>query len=159
MRPSSLFECPAGHAGHRRSKIVFTISKSRDSNQDLSFSKHLMFEQKSDPLLTRPQFAWRMVRSIGVASIVLIFSLAIGSVGYHYYCELPWVDALLNASMILTGMGPVEQVKTTSAKLFATAYALYSGVAFLTIMAVLLAPVAHRFIHHFNLEDESDSEK
>lgn len=115
-----------------------------------------MFEQKSDPLLTRPQFAWRMARSIGVATIVMIFSLAIGSAGYHYFCELPWVDALLNAAMILTGMGPVEQVRTTSGKLFATAYALYSGVAFLTMMAVLLAPVAHRFMHQFNLEDESD---
>lgn len=99
-----------------------------------------------------------MVRSVGFASTVLIFSLAIGSVGYHYFCDLPWVDALLNASMILTGMGPVEQVKTTSAKLFAIAYALYSGVAFLTIMAVLLAPIAHRFMHQFHLEEESDAE-
>lgn len=118
-----------------------------------------MFEQKSEPLLTTPQFAWRMVRSIGVAVAVLVFSLGIGTAGYHYFCELPWVDAVLNASMILTGMGPVDRVTTTSAKLFATSYALYSGVAFLTMMAVLVAPIAHRIMHQFHLEEESDADK
>lgn len=117
-----------------------------------------MFENKSDPLLPRAEFVWRMARSCGVAAVILIVSLSVGAAGYHYFCDLPWVDAFLNASMILTGMGPVEPLRTTSAKLFATGYAIYSGVAFLTSMAVLLAPLAHRFIHQFHLEDENDSD-
>lgn len=139
-----------------QSALVFPGTSASIQQLSTQLHKPLMFEQKSDPLLSRPEFAWRMARSVGVATIVMIFSLAIGSIGYHYFCELTWIDALLNASMILTGMGPVAQVHTTSGKLFATAYALYSGVAFLTTMAVVLAPVAHRFMHQFNLEDETD---
>jgi len=70
--------------------------------------------------------------------------------GYHYFGLLPWIDALLNASMILTGMGPVDPMRSTAGKLFATFYALYSGIAFLTMMAVLLAPVIHRLMQNFN---------
>jgi hypothetical protein len=65
---------------------------------------------------------------------------------------LPWIDALLNASMILAGMGPVDPVQSTAAKLFATFYALYSGIAFLTMIAILMAPLLHRFLHKFHLE-------
>jgi hypothetical protein len=75
--------------------------------------------------------------------------------GYHYFGELSWLDALLNASMILSGMGPVNELRTTAGKLFATFYALFSGVAFITIVGVLFAPVIHRFLHKFHLEFES----
>ena len=88
--------------------------------------------------------------------MVVVVSLGLGCAGYHYFGELDWVDSLLNSSMILTGMGPVNPMRSTSAKLFASAYALYSGVAFLTMMATLVAPLAHRLIHKFHLEDESD---
>jgi len=115
-----------------------------------------MFEHKSDDLLPRPEFLKRMARSAGLCLGVVAFSLGVGSAGYHYFGVLPWLDALLNASMILTGMGPVDPMRSAAGKLFATAYALYSGVAFLTTMAVFLAPLAHRFMHKFHLEEEDD---
>ena len=94
-----------------------------------------------------------------MAILLIGGSLGIGIVGYHLFVGLGWLDALLNASMILTGMGPVDPVTTAGGKLFASAYALFSGVAFLTIVAVLLAPLIHRFLHRFHLElgrEESD---
>jgi hypothetical protein len=97
-----------------------------------------------------------MARSGVVVAGIIAFSLFLGSAGYHYFAGLTWIDALLNASMILTGMGPVDPLKTTSAKLFATFYSLYSGVAFLTMMAVLVAPLLHRFLHTFHLDVSED---
>ena len=76
-----------------------------------------------------------------------------GSAGYAYFGELGWVDALLNAAMILTGMGPVDRMVTTSGKLFAAFYALYSGIAFLSMMAIIIAPILHRFLHRLHLEE------
>ncbi len=111
-----------------------------------------MYEHKSRPLLPRRKFYRRMARSAAVVAGIIAFSLLLGSAGYHYLGGLPWIDALLNASMILTGMGPVDPMRTVAAKLFATFYALYSGVAFLTMMAVLVAPPLHRFLHKFHLE-------
>ncbi len=85
-------------------------------------------------------------------------SLGLGVLGYHLLGGLSWLDALVNASMILTGMGPVNVVATVAGKLFASFYALFSGVAFLTIVAVLLAPVVHRFLHRFHLDLAGDPE-
>ncbi len=85
-------------------------------------------------------------------------SLALGVLGYHLLAGLSWLDALVNASMILTGMGPVNPIETAAGKLFASLYALFSGVAFLTIVAVLLAPAVHRFLHRFHLELAGDPE-
>jgi hypothetical protein len=117
-----------------------------------------MFEHKSQPLLTRSAFLGRMTRSGAVVVGIIAFSLFLGSAGYHYLGGFPWIDALLNASMILTGMGPVDPLKSTAAKLFATFYSLYSGVAFLTMMAVLVAPLLHRFMHKFHLEVSEDDQ-
>jgi hypothetical protein len=103
-------------------------------------------------LPSRAVFLQRMARSASVATFLIGGSLGIGILGYHYLVGLRWLDALLNASMILTGMGPVDPVVTPAGKLFASAYALFSGVAFLTIVAVLLAPIIHRFLHRFHLE-------
>jgi hypothetical protein len=116
-----------------------------------------MFEKKHDELLPRRIFFLRLGRSFGVSLLIVAFSLLLGSAGYHYWGELSWIDSLLNASMILTGMGPVNPMSTVEGKLFATFYALYSGIAFLTIMAVVLAPVVHRFLHKFHLEDEEET--
>jgi len=115
-----------------------------------------MFEHRRQPLLSTREFALRLLRCCGLAAVVVAFSLGLGSVGYHYLGDLPWIDALLNSAMILTGMGPVDRITTTSGKLFATFYALYSGIAFLTMMAVLLAPIVHRFMHrlHADVEEE-----
>jgi hypothetical protein len=117
-----------------------------------------MFETRNEPLLPRAKFLWRMGRSFGVTLIVVAISLLLGSMGYHYFGQLSWVDGLLNAAMILTGMGPVDTMPTTAGKLFSTFYALYSGIAFLTMMAVLLAPLLHRLLHKFTGEDDDDDE-
>jgi len=87
-----------------------------------------------------------------LGSSVLLFGLSLGVVGYHYIADLAWIDALLNASMILTGMGPVDATVTSKAKLFASFYALFSGFIFLGMASVLVAPFAHRLLHRFHLE-------
>lgn len=112
------------------------------------------------PLLSRAEFAARIAKNALLGLGLIVVSLAIGVVGYHATAGLGWIDALLNASMILTGMGPVDELKTDGAKLFASFYALFSGVAFLTIVAVLMAPLVHRFLHRFHLElaDEDDGD-
>lgn len=86
--------------------------------------------------------------------VVLVFSLGIGVVGYHHYFQLAWVDSLYNASLILTGMGPVDKAPDNAAKVFASFYSIYSGVAFLTSVAVIFSPVVHRFLHKFRLDME-----
>ena len=83
-------------------------------------------------------------------------SLALGVLGYHLLAGLSWIDALVNASMILTGMGPVDPMHTAAAKIFASIYAIFSGVAFLTSVGVLLAPAAHRILHRFHLDGDDD---
>jgi hypothetical protein len=109
------------------------------------------FEHYSQPLLPWRSFLLRLTRHGGIALVLLVFSLLMGMVGYHLIGRLTWVDAFLNASMILTGMGPVSQLATVEAKIFSGCYALYSGIAFLTSMGVLFAPVLHRVMHKFHL--------
>jgi hypothetical protein len=87
------------------------------------------------------------------AFLLLGFSLGIGMIGYHYFNELPWLDSLLNASMILTGMGHIDSMKNDGAKWFASIYAIFSGVAFLSTVAVFLSPIVHRFLHRLHLDD------
>lgn len=111
-----------------------------------------MFEHRSAPLLSRTEFFLRFLRSAGIAAFVITGSLGMGAAGYHITEKLTWLDSILNASMILSGMGPVHNPETPGGKVFATCYALFSGIAFLTITAVLFAPVAHRFLHHFHME-------
>jgi len=113
-----------------------------------------MFEHSKDPIATRRKFYFRAFRFGVYSSIVLVFSLGIGVLGYHYLAQLSWVDSLLNASMILTGMGPVNILDNDTSKVFASFYALFSGVAFLTIVAVMFAPIVHRFIHKLNVDLE-----
>jgi hypothetical protein len=119
-----------------------------------------MFEHKSELLLSRKAFYARFAWSVLATAGIVVFSLFMGSAGYHYLGDLPWIDALLNASMILAGMGPVDPIRSSTAKLFAAFYALYSGIAFLTMVAILMAPILHRFLHKFHLEvsEESDEE-
>jgi hypothetical protein len=112
------------------------------------------FEQHDEPLLPLARFWARLVRGVAIGAILILGSLMIGVAGYHWIAGLAWVDAILNASMILTGMGPVDRLETTAAKLFASVYAIFSGVAFLTSVGVLLAPVVHRFLHRFHIGDE-----
>ena len=111
-----------------------------------------MFTHRTRPLLPRKLFALRVLRSLALALGIIGVSLALGVCGYHFCEGLPWLDSLLNASMILTGMGPVSELHTVAGKWFASFYALFSGVVFITSVAVLLAPLVNRFLHKFHLE-------
>ena len=111
-----------------------------------------MLEHRHAPLLPRKKFVHRVAWSAAAAGALVIGSLGLGVLGYHLCGGLSWLDALVNASMILTGMGPVDPITSVGGKLFASFYALFSGVAFLTIVAVLFAPAVHRFLHRFHLE-------
>ncbi len=117
-----------------------------------------MFEHRSAPVLPRARFLRRMLRSSAIAAALILLALALGIAGYRVLGGLGWVDALLNASMILGGMGPVDPITTTGGKLFASFYALFSGIAFLSIAGVLIAPIYHRFLHrfHFDLDEDED---
>jgi hypothetical protein len=90
---------------------------------------------------------------------VIVVSLGIGMLGYHGFEKLGWIDAFVNAAMILSGMGPVASLQTSAGKLFAGCYALYSGIALITILGIIFAPVIHRFLHKFHLEDEGQKVK
>ena len=114
------------------------------------------FEHRTQPLLPRALFYRRLISFSFAALIMILFSLGIGVLGYRYLEGLSWLDALLNASMILGGMGPVNEIHSTSGKLFASFYALFSGIAFLAIAGTLIAPIAHRFLHRIHLEIEED---
>jgi hypothetical protein len=109
-------------------------------------------EGKYQPLAPRRVFYSRVAKAFLATLGVIAFSLGMGTIGYHYLGELPWLDALLNASMILTGMGPTDPMKSDAGKLFAVFYCLYSGIAFLSLVAILMAPIYHRFLHRFNLD-------
>jgi len=104
------------------------------------------------PLAPRQAFLRRVRRGFVFGSAVIGVSLGIGVAGYHVVAGLGWIDSILNAAMILTGMGPVDTMPTTGAKLFASGYALFSGVAFLSSVGVMFAPLAHRLLHRFHLE-------
>jgi len=114
-----------------------------------------MLERKYEQLLSVHQFALRVVYFLGAATLLVLVALGIGVAGYHWIAGLSFIDALLNASMILTGMGPVGELHGTAAKLFASAYALFSGIVFISATGVLLTPLFHRLLHLFHVE-ESD---
>ena len=111
-----------------------------------------MYEHRSKPLLSPVEFFFRVLNHGLIASCIVLFALGLGVLGYHLLEGLPWIDALLNASMILGGMGPVDTLHTVGGKLFASAYALFSGVVFIGVMGLVLAPFAHRLLHHVHLD-------
>ena len=113
-----------------------------------------LFERKTEPVISRARFAGRMAAAFGVTLIIIVASLAMGMAGYHFLGGLAWIDALHNSAMILTGMGPVDPMQTTAGKLFATFYALYSGIAFLTAVGIFFAPILHRGLHRFHLDSK-----
>ena len=112
-----------------------------------------MYEHRRQRLLSRAEFGKRVGRHGLVALGVLLFGLGIGVLGYHWLAHLSWIDSLLNASMILGGMGPVDPLPTNAAKIFASCYALFSGLAFIGIVSVLLAPFVHRMLHRLHAEE------
>ena len=110
-----------------------------------------MFEHRTAPLLPRHHFFLRVLGYIAAATVLVGTALGLGVLGYHHLGGLPWIDALVNASMILGGMGPVDPIASDAGKLFASFYALFSGLAFIGITAVLVAPFAHRLLHRLHL--------
>ncbi len=118
-----------------------------------------MFESKRQPLLSRRAFAGRMAKHLLVSGIVVGVALLIGILGYHFIAGFGWTDSLLNASMILGGMGPVGELQSDAGKLFASLYALFSGLVFIGISAILAAPIVHRVLHRFHLDESDLSEK
>lgn len=113
-----------------------------------------MYEHRKHHLLAWPHFLRRAGRHLLWAFLILVVGVGIGTVGYKVAAGLPWIDAFLNASMILGGMGPVDRMDTTTAKLFAALYALFSGLVFIGVMAVVLAPWVHRLFHWVHLEED-----
>jgi len=111
-----------------------------------------MYEHRSQPLLPFDLFMRRVFNHVLVAFALMAASLGIGILGYHFIESLSWIDALLNASMILGGMGPVNELHTDAGKLFASFYALFSGSVFLVITGIVVAPLAHRLLHRLHLE-------
>jgi hypothetical protein len=113
-----------------------------------------MYEHHKQPLAKQSVFAKRLALN-GVAGFILLaFSLSVGMIGYHFLEGLSWIDSLLNASMILGGMGPVAPLQTVAGKLFASFYALYSGVILLAAVGILAVPIFHRFLHRFHLAED-----
>jgi hypothetical protein len=113
-----------------------------------------MYEHHRQKLLPRKLFIIRFLLHCLIAVGVIAAALGVGVLGYHFLEGLPWIDSLLNASMILGGMGPVNPLASTGGKLFASFYALFSGIVFLVIAGILLAPVVHRFLHKLHLDGE-----
>lgn len=117
----------------------------------------MIYEPRHHPLAPVPVFRRRILNSAGLAAAVLGASLTVGVAGYHWWGGLEWLDALVNASMILGGMGPVDPITRPAGKWFAAAYALYSGVALLTSVGIIFAPAVHRLLHAFHIEGEADA--
>jgi hypothetical protein len=119
----------------------------------------MTFERRHEPLLPRALFVHRLARWSAFAGALLLGSLALGVCGYHFLEGLPWIDAMLDASMILGGMGPVDPIRTTAGKLFASFYALYSGLAIISVAGLLIAPIFHRFLHRFHIEGGREQDR
>ena len=111
-----------------------------------------MFEHRLSPLLPVKEFRARLAKMVALGFALIAASLAVGMLGYHYIAEQSWTDSYLNAAMILSGMGPIGELKSAGAKIFAGTYALYSGLALILIAGIILSPVVHRFLHKFHLE-------
>lgn len=113
----------------------------------------MMFEHHTDPLLPRHRFLLRAAFFLLLSAALVAAALGVGVLGYHYLGDLSWIDALLNASMILGGMGPVDPITSHAGKLFASFYALFSGLLFIGAMSLVLTPFVHRLMHKLHIEE------
>ena len=120
-----------------------------------SHQKKIGFEHKNEPLLPKNLFVKRILKHFGLGILVIFTSLMIGVLGYHFFEGFSWIDSLLNASMILGGMGPVGELHTDTGKFFASMYALFSGIVFLVTVAIIIAPVVHRFLHRLHIDERA----
>ena len=115
-----------------------------------------MFEHRKQPLISTRDFVKRVGKFTAMALLLVGVSWLIGILGYRLLEGMPWIDSTLNAAMILGGMGPVNELHTTAGKIFASCYALFSGIIFLVSVGILLAPIIHRFMHKFHLQSDKD---
>ena len=113
-----------------------------------------MYEHVSERLLPFREFAWRLAGHAGAIAVVVAGSLGLGMIGYHVLAPMPWIDAFLNAAMILGGMGPVNPMTNDRLKLFAGLYALYAGLVFVASLGIIVAPVIHRILHRLHAEED-----
>jgi hypothetical protein len=112
------------------------------------------FERRSEELAPISIYVQRIIASLGIAAGLILVALSVGLIGYHFLAGFNFVDSLLEASMILGGMGPVRDLPNDAAKVFASIYALFSGVIFIALMGIILAPVAHRVMHKFHIDEK-----
>jgi hypothetical protein len=113
-----------------------------------------MYERRVDELAPRSIFIKRIVGSLGIAIGVIVIALLVGISGYHFIAGFNWIDSLLEASMILGGMGPVKELHDDASKIFASIYALFSGLVILALMGIMLSPIVHRIMHKFHVDDK-----
>jgi hypothetical protein len=113
-----------------------------------------MFEHRSAPLLPYDLWIRRLLRFAALGAGIIAFGLGSGTLGYHYFAGFGWLDAALNAAMILTGMGPVDHVDQTGGKIFAIVYSLFSGIVFLGAAAIVMAPWLHRLLHRLHADEQ-----
>jgi hypothetical protein len=116
-----------------------------------------VYEHKRQRLLSRHQFFRRVLNHLLVSGGAILVALGIGVSGYHFIAHLSWINSLLNASMILGGMGPVDPLDGDAAKVFASLYALFAGLVFVGLAGLLLGPFLHRLMHHFHVDATKDS--
>jgi len=112
-----------------------------------------MYEHRKEPLASKAVFFSRVLKNIVVALFIIAVCLAIGVAGYHYTADMSWLDAFHNAAMILSGMGLVDHVSSDTGKIFSSIYALFSGIAFITNIGIILAPALHRIYHRMHMEE------
>jgi hypothetical protein len=113
----------------------------------------LDYESRTQPVASIQRYIWRLLASFLIAALLIGASLAAGMLGYAHFEGMSWLDAFLNASMILSGMGPADQLKSDTGKLFAGLYALYSGLIIVLASGIVLAPIVHRILHRFHVDE------
>lgn len=113
----------------------------------------MSYEKRSQVLLSQSRFLIRLLKHVAVALGLVLISIALGAAGYHYLEGLGWIDSIYNATMILTGMGPVSPLHRDVSKIFASCYAVFGGIVILAITGIVLAPLAHRLLHLFHLKE------
>jgi hypothetical protein len=119
-----------------------------------SWLSPMMFERRNEQLAPVSVFVKRLAGSLLIALGLIAFALMIGIAGYHSLAGFNWIDSLLEASMILGGMGPVNQLPNDHSKIFASIYALFSGLIFIAVMGLVLSPVVHRILHKFHVDQK-----
>jgi hypothetical protein len=112
-----------------------------------------MYESRHRPLIPIRSFVQRVMWHLFIGCSIIFLSLLVGMYGYHHFEEMDWINAYENAAMILSGMGPVDNLHTEKGKIFAGTYALFSGIIFLIVIAIFIAPLFHRFFHKFMIKD------